>query len=161
GESLLPANLPLFDRLGIGNAVRDIGLYKPGAEFVSDLYGGKSNLFFFANATHLISTYSYQVRRATFDKLLFDNCRARGARTTETIRVPDVDFAGGERPTVSAEGADGARTTWRPRFVVDASGRDTLMANKLGLKTANKRNNTAAIFGHFMGVPRRPGDAEG
>ena len=76
GESLLPANLPLFDRLGIADEVRSIGLYKPGAEFVSDFHG-KTNLFFFANATHLVATHSYQVRRATFDKLLFDNCQRR------------------------------------------------------------------------------------
>jgi flavin-dependent dehydrogenase len=160
GESLLPANLPLFDQLGLGEAVREIGLYKPGAEFVSDLYG-KTNLFFFATATHLVSTYSYQVRRATFDRLLFENCRRRGARTFENTRVSEIAFEDGERPAVTAVGSDGATTVWRPRFVVDASGRDALMAGMLGLKTVNKRNNTAAIFGHFTGVPRREGAAEG
>ncbi|MEJ0070367.1 MAG: FAD-dependent oxidoreductase [Pseudomonadota bacterium] len=159
GESLLPANLPLFDRLGIAEEVRRIGLYKPGAEFVSDFYG-KSNLFFFANASHLVATHSYQVRRAAFDQLLFDNCRRRGARTVENTRVTDIALTG-ERPAVTAVGSDGTTTTWRPRFVVDASGRDTVMANKLGLKTSNKRNNTAAIFGHFTGVPGRQGAAAG
>jgi flavin-dependent dehydrogenase len=160
GESLLPANLPLFDRLGLGDTIRAIGLYKPGAEFVSDYYA-KTNLFFFANATHLISSHAYQVRRATFDQVLFDNCRARGARTFENTRVTDIDFEARERPVVSALRGDGTRVTWRPRFVVDASGRDTVMASKLGIKTVNKRNNTAAIFGHFTGVPRRDGAAEG
>jgi flavin-dependent dehydrogenase len=160
GESLLPANLPLFDRLGLSEAVRDIGLYKPGAEFVSDDYG-KSNLFFFANASHLVATHSYQIRRATFDQLLFANCRRRGARTFENMRVTDIALAGAERPVVTAVGSDGATATWRPRFVVDASGRDTVLASQLGLKTVNKRNNTAAIFGHFTGVPRREGSAEG
>ncbi len=159
GESLLPANLPLFERLGLSDAVRGIGLFKPGAEFVSDLYA-KSNLFFFANATHLVSTYSYQVRRATFDQLLFENCRSRGARTYETTRVTDIAFGSDDRPTVTAV-RDGETITWRPRFVVDASGRDTFIASKLGLKTVNKRNNTAAIFGQFTGVPRREGAAEG
>jgi flavin-dependent dehydrogenase len=159
GESLLPANLPLFDRLGIGDEVRRIGLYKPGAEFVSDFHG-KTNMFLFATATHLVATHSYQVRRATFDQLLFDNCRRRGARTVENTRVTDITLTG-ERPVVTAVGNDGTTTTWRPRFVVDASGRDTVMANKLGLKAANKRNNTAAIFGHFTGVPRREGAAAG
>jgi flavin-dependent dehydrogenase len=160
GESLLPANLPLFDRLGLGTAIRDIGLYKPGAEFVSDHYG-KTNTFFFATASHLISKHAYQVRRSVFDQVLFENCRARGARTVENTRVTDIDFDAGERPAVSALANDGAHMIWRPRFVIDASGRDTFMASKLGIKTVNKRNNTAAIFGHFMGVPRREGDAEG
>jgi len=36
GESLLPLNLPLFDRLGISDEVHRIGVYKPGADLVSD-----------------------------------------------------------------------------------------------------------------------------
>ena len=159
GESLLPANLPLFERLGLKDAVHQIGLFKPGAEFVSDRYS-KSNLFFFANATHLISTHSYQVRRATFDQLLFENCRKKGARAYERARVTDIAFEGDDRPAVTAI-QEGETVTWRPRFVVDASGRDTFIAGKLGLKSVNKRNNSAAIFGHFAGVPRRDGAAEG
>ena len=36
GESLLPRNLALIDRLGLRDAVHAIGQYKPGAEFVDD-----------------------------------------------------------------------------------------------------------------------------
>ena len=165
GESLLPANLPLFERLGIGAAVREIGLYKPGAEFVSDYYGGKSNLFFFNSVSYLVASHSYQVRRAAFDKLLFETCRRHGARTFENTRVTEIALdgaaAGAERAAVTAVRGDGESVTWHPRFVVDASGRDTVIASKLGLKAVNKRNNTAAIFGHFSGVPRRDGAAEG
>ena len=35
GESLLPLNLPLFERLGVADEVRRIGVYKPGAEQIS------------------------------------------------------------------------------------------------------------------------------
>jgi len=160
GESLLPANLPLFEQMGIAEDVHRIGLFKPGAEFVSDRYQ-KSNLFFFETASHLIASHSYHVRRATFDQLLFENCRRHRARTFENTRVTEVSFPPGERAVVSARGADGAVSVWRPRFVVDATGRDTLLASQLGLKTANKRNNSAAVFGHFSGVPRRAGAAEG
>lgn len=160
GESLLPANLPLFERLGLAEDVHRIGLFKPGAEFVSDRYR-KSNLFFFATASHLIASHAYQVRRATFDQLLFENCRRRRARAFENTRVTEVAFPEGERPVVTARRGDGATSVWRPRFVVDATGRDTLLASQLDLKTVNKRNSTAAIFGHFSGVPRRAGAAEG
>src|SRR3954470_22913215 len=66
GESLLPANLPLIDRLGLAEEIKRIGVYKPGAEFVSDTYD-KINLCMFATATHFISTHAYQVVRAQFD----------------------------------------------------------------------------------------------
>src|SRR5687767_15732959 len=35
GESLLPFNMPLFDRLGVGKEIEAIGIPKYGAEFVS------------------------------------------------------------------------------------------------------------------------------
>jgi flavin-dependent dehydrogenase len=58
-------------------------------------------------------------------------------------------------------GPDGAPTPWFPRFLVDASGRDTLLLTRLGLKRVDKRNNTAAVFGHFRNVSRGSGSAAG
>ncbi len=36
GESLLPMNLPILERLGVLDEIRDIGLRKNGAEFISE-----------------------------------------------------------------------------------------------------------------------------
>jgi 2-polyprenyl-6-methoxyphenol hydroxylase-like FAD-dependent oxidoreductase len=36
GESLLPQNLRVFDRLGLRDDLARIGVFKPGAAFVSD-----------------------------------------------------------------------------------------------------------------------------
>src|SRR5580658_8556986 len=49
GESLLPFNLPLFERLGVKAEMERIGMPKYGAEFVS-IYDGKVSGFEFANA---------------------------------------------------------------------------------------------------------------
>ena len=38
GESLLPANLPLFERMGLAEEIKAIGMEKWGAEFVSPLH---------------------------------------------------------------------------------------------------------------------------
>jgi flavin-dependent dehydrogenase len=158
GESLLPLNLPLFDRLGVAEDVRRIGVYKPGAELVSDAHGAATT-FRFADNPYLSVGYSYQVRRADFDKLLLDNSRRLGAEVMEGTRVTDITIDG--RPCVTAVGPDGIPTRWVARFLVDASGRDTLLANQLKLKRIDKRNNTAAVFGHFRNVPRLPGDKAG
>jgi flavin-dependent dehydrogenase len=74
GESLLPLNLPLFDRLGVAEDIRRIGIYKPGAEVISDAHE-RATTFLFANNPNLPIKYSYHVRRADFDKLLLDNSR--------------------------------------------------------------------------------------
>jgi flavin-dependent dehydrogenase len=36
GESLLPMNLPVFERLGVLDKVRAMGVHKPGADFEAD-----------------------------------------------------------------------------------------------------------------------------
>ena len=43
GESLLPMNMPLFDRLGVRTEVEAIGIRKHGAEFVSPWHDHSSH----------------------------------------------------------------------------------------------------------------------
>ncbi len=161
GESLLPRNTAILDRLGLSEQVAALGVHKPGAEFVSDATGQRVH-FSFALGLDQQYTYSWQVRRSEFDKLLFDTAAARGARTEQGTRVTAMQFAAlGGRAQVEATGPDGAIRRYAPRFVLDASGRDTFLASKLGTKRSNKHNTTAALYGHFRGVERRSGELEG
>ena len=160
GESLLPLNLPLFERLGVAEEVERIGVYKPGAEVCSDEHA-ETTTFRFDRNPYLGVDHSYHVRRSEFDKLLLDNSRRLGATVLEAMRVTEVEFGAEGRSMVTAAGHDGAPSTWLTRFVVDASGRDTLLLSRLGLKRVDKRNNTAAVFGHFRNVCRCNGSAEG
>ena len=89
GESLLPLNLPLFERLGVAKEIERIGVYKPGAELVSDAHEA-AGTFRFSDNPYLSVGYSYQVRRAEFDKLLLDNSRRLGAEVREEVRVTNV-----------------------------------------------------------------------
>ncbi|SHJ87531.1 hypothetical protein SAMN02745194_03611 [Roseomonas rosea] len=161
GESLLPRNLDILERLGMLEAVREMGVHKPGAEFVSDRTG-RSCPFPFAHALNKARTFSWQVRRSDFDAALFANAARLGATALEETRVTDIAFgARGERAMVTARTKEGVDLTFRPRFVLDASGRDTFLAGKLRLKESNKYNNTAAMYAHFTGVERREGELDG
>ena len=161
GESLLPLNTEIFDRLGITADVAAVGQHKPGAEFVSDATG-RAVQFSFAQGLDQRFTSSWQVPRAALDDILFRTARERGARTHEATRVTAVTpGARGERARVEAVGPDGEPIVYAPRFVLDASGRDTFMAGRLRTKQSNKHNNTAALFAHFRGVERRTGDLDG
>src|SRR6185436_6604541 len=104
--------------------------------------------------------YAWQVRRSQLDEILFRDAAAKGARTFEGERVREIAFDG-DGATVRVELGDGTRRTWRARFVVDASGRDTLLANQLRCKEKNKRHNSSALYGHFTGAERLPGKLEG
>lgn len=160
GESLLPLNTALFDRLGITARVAAMGTHKPGAEFVAD-NTGKEVQFNFSNGLDKRYQSSWQVRRADLDALLFETAEARGARTLQETRITSyVPGAEGARSRVTAVDAEG-EISIAPRFVLDASGRDTFMAGKLGLKEANRRNNTAAVYAHYTGAEFRSGDRTG
>ena len=160
GESLLPANLDIFERLGLLEEVRGIGVHKPGAEFVSDRTG-RSCAFPFAKALNKARTHAWQVKRAELDALLFANARRKGATTLENTRVTDIAFAKGERATVRAKAENGQEITFHPRYVLDASGRDTFLAGRMRVKVMNKYNNTAAMYAHFQRVQRREGELDG
>lgn len=160
GESLLPHNLPLLDRLGIRDQVEASSMTKHGIEFVS-AYHGKTVTFDFARALDRRFPYSFQVRRSTFDHILLKNAAAKGAEVIEGCRVTAVDFPEGADPRIQARDETGVERSWTTRFVVDASGRDTLLAAQLGLKVRNPKNNSAAMYAHFTGARRLTGKDEG
>jgi flavin-dependent dehydrogenase len=161
GESLLPRNLDIFERLGVLDQVCGIGVHKPGAEFVSDRTG-RSCAFPFAHALNRDRTHAWQVKRAELDALLFRNAIQLGADARQETRVTDIRLGtGGARSAVTARTASGETLEWQPRYVLDASGRDTFMATRMKVKDSNKYNNTAAIYAHFKGVIRREGELDG
>jgi len=160
GESLLPQNLPLFERLGVADEVRAIGMEKWGAEFVSPRHEWTSRLLF-ADAWDRSQPYAYQVRRSQFDEILFRNAARRGALVMEGCRVREVEFARADGAWLRVQREDGGQERWHARFVVDASGRDTFLGGRLGVKRRNPRHNSAAIFAHFRGVQRHAGPRGG
>jgi flavin-dependent dehydrogenase len=159
GESLLPANVALFEQLGLREQVEKIGMPKWGVEFVSPDHAHRSYLEF-GDAWDKSMPYAWQVRRSELDELLFRHAAECGATTVEGCKVHDVRFDG-EGATLDATCDDGTQRRWRARFVVDASGRDTLLANQFGSKQKLARHNSAALFGHFTGAERLPGRLEG
>lgn len=161
GESLLPMNMPILERLGVMDEVRRIGVFKPGAEFVSDHPGKEPQTYYFRDAWYEDPGHAYQVKREDFDKILFDNAARRGAETHEGIRVTDVTFLGRKGVRVHASDAHGREFAWHADWLLDASGRDTFLSKKLGWKKKNPRHNSAALFGHFRNVRRREGEDAG
>jgi flavin-dependent dehydrogenase len=161
GESLLPANLPLLERLGVAEAVKAIGIEKWGAEFVSPWHEHKQS-FEFADAMDKSMPMAYQVRRAEFDEILIRNASRKNARVVEGCQVREVDFLPGNTGALAqARHDDGSIETVHARFVLDASGRDTFLGNRFKAKRRNRKHNSAAIYAHFSGAERSPGRAAG
>ncbi len=160
GESLLPLSLPYLDRLGVRDEVERIGLRKYAAEFHS-VYHGKSATFDFGDALQRDYPYAYEVRRSEFDHVLLQNAARKGAIVHEGWRVDGAALDGSGIRTLSATDESGERATWQARFYIDATGRDTFMADLLGVKESNPKHRSAALYAHFGGAERGTGRDEG
>ena len=162
GESLLPANMPLLEDLGVAEQVKKIGLLKLGIEFNSPEHENVS-LIEFSECWNKDLSWAYQVRRSEFDEILFRHAAKAGVQTIENCRVRDVYFDDkGIAPVrIHANTENGQTQLFEAKFLVDASGRDTFLADKYKTKQKNKKHNSAAIFGHFNHATRLQGEKEG
>ncbi|MHB8723611.1 MAG: NAD(P)/FAD-dependent oxidoreductase, partial [Steroidobacteraceae bacterium] len=156
GESLLPMNLPIFERLGVLDKVRALGVFKPGADFEADNERGY-NTYAFARAIGASPPHAFQVWRQDFDKMLYDHARECGVDAREGQEVVKVEQIGPRDTHLEVNTDEGRSYRVQARYVVDASGRDAFLSAKKKLRRKNAQHQSAAIFGHFRGAERRPG----
>ena len=89
--------------------------------------------------------------RADIDQFLFEAAKKHGADAIEGVRVDDVAIDGsGVRITLSN------KTTLESEYVIDATGRTSVLANHFGVRedTARFRTNSRTLFCHMSGVRR-------
>jgi flavin-dependent dehydrogenase len=159
GESLLPMNLPVFERLGVLDKVRELGVFKRGADFEADNEQGY-NTYAFDRAIGASPPHAYQVWRQDFDQMLFAHARQCGADTREGHEVVNAKQQGPRDTRLDVRG-EGGTYAIQARYVVDATGRDALLSTKRKLRRKNREHQSAAIFGHFRGAEPRSGEDAG
>ncbi|HVT03255.1 MAG TPA: NAD(P)/FAD-dependent oxidoreductase [Thermoanaerobaculia bacterium] len=162
GESLLPYNNDLFQRLGVVDEMEKGPFFpKFGAGFVTA--DGEVG-YTFRFKTNLPPKYakSYQVERAEFDHLLLKNAARTGVDVREETTVLDVDLSSESRPTVKAKTPTGQEVTFDARFIVDASGNGGVIGRRYGTKVDDKDLKKIAIFAHYRNVePSAKGEDAG
>lgn len=158
GESLLPANVPILEELGVLERVRALGVLKLGADFPKD---DGHVTFHFERALGDTPGYAFQVRRDQFDQALFEHARENGVDARDGCKVTAVRVSGIGSVEAEVDDGSGRHSTVRARYLVDASGRDTVLGNRFKLKRKNPKHQSAAIFAHFRGVERRAGEDQG
>src|SRR5262249_53428986 len=160
GESLLPANVPLFDRLGLTPQLEAAGfIRKYGAVFTDDLEG-RSPVSFNFRTGPTWADHAYNVPRADFDRLLLEFAAKVGAAVFEgaEIRAVVVDR---ERVRLRVSTDDGGAYAVETAFLVDASGRDAVLARHLGRRHEMPSLGKVALFAHYRSAQRWPGRLEG
>ena len=161
GESLMPYTWFTFERLGVLEWLKRSGSpLKQSVQFVSTSGKVSQPFYFFETIKHDCAT-TWQILRSDFDKMMLENAGAKGADIRQGVVVRDVLTEGNQVIGVRAHNAGGGSETFRSSVVVDASGRDTLLANKLGWKRRDPELNKIAIFTYFKGAIRDPGLDEG
>jgi len=152
GESLLPFSMETFTRLGIQEKLRAGFVEKFGGE-IAEAGGEKAAKFYFKDGFGSRTYRSYQVTRSKFDKMLLDHAAESGAEVREETVVENVEFD-----------RDGAilflrrpSENIRARYVIDASGRNSVIGNKFKLKKSYQHLQKLSLFAHYEGLEREQG----
>jgi len=159
GESLMPATMLLLEELGAKAAIEERGFQlKYGASFIDEENNAATQTFYFLPGQPW-PNYSYQVPRAEFDTVLLEHATKRGVTVFQPATVEGTEFdAGGVTLTVSGENG---RFSVRAKMLVDATGRDALLATRYGRRTRIPNLGKVALFAHYKGAARRSGLEEG
>src|SRR2546425_6237223 len=132
GESLLPFSMKAFTRLGLHEKILRAGFMK---KFGGEMFGScseKGNKFYFKDAYRSQTDHSYQVTRADFDKVLLDHAAESGAEVHEETSVERVTFS--DEDVDLRLTANGSSRNIRARYLIDASGRNSVLGTHFGIK---------------------------
>jgi flavin-dependent dehydrogenase len=151
-ESLVPRLTEIFQRLGIEEQVRALGVRKPGVTFAFD--DGDDFELSFSALRGVLPNYAYNVPRREFDQFLLDTALAAGASYVETVAKLDADPA---LDSVCLAPETLARTpAWdgaTPDVIIDASGRRRLFAKLLGISAETGPRRDISHFAHYENAP--------
>jgi flavin-dependent dehydrogenase len=163
GESLLPKSLDVLEVVGVLPAVRDRYLVKRGARFVDGADGRRTARYAFADAFHPKWDHAFQVPRDDFDAQLFAHAGACGAELRERWTATRLVFDGARAAGIEARAPDGTSHALAARFVVDASGRDAMMARAAGPSGVTRlaHLDRTALYTQVRGAWRDEGDRSG
>ncbi len=166
GESLMPETYWTFERLGVLDKLKSSTCPKKYSVQFVNARGKTSQPFYFHQHDPRECSQTWQVLRSEFDKMLFDNAAEKGADCRDGVRVLDVLFDspanGGQRAVgVKTQSSTGAPQEIASRVVIDATGQQSLIATRLGIRRENPDLRKSAIWTYFRGVRRDPGVDEG
>jgi flavin-dependent dehydrogenase len=153
GESMLPASSDTLERMGVKEKVDQGGfLIKYGGEICSACGAARAR-FYFRNGLNAKRHTSYQVERAKFDQILLDHARGTGCDVREQTPVDKFDF---DAHGVMIHCNNGSLVV-RAKYLLDCSGRNSLIANRFHLKQAYPNLKKFSVFAHYDHVGRPHG----
>ena len=157
GESLLPKCMEHFEETGLLDHLKAQNYQvKRGARFVR---GDKLCWFDFSEQYTKGWTWTWQVPRGHFDKVLADAVVDRGVELDYETTVTDIQMHGTSSIT-TVEKKDGSQERIMARFLIDASGYGRVIPRLFGLEKDSGMPPRRAIFAHYEDK-KRPGGEDG
>lgn len=157
GESLLPFSMRAFTRLGLHEKFARAGFMEKFGGEMHGACGGEGVKFYFEDGFRSQTDRSYQVTRADFDKVLLDHAAESGAEVREETSVEKIDFSD-EGATIAISGKEnGVAKEIQARYVIDASGRNSILCAKFKLKKNYEHLQKVSVFAHYDGMTRAEG----
>jgi flavin-dependent dehydrogenase len=161
GESLIPETYWVLKRLNmLPKMQRSHFVKKYSVQFVSGDGRLSAPFYFWDNKPHECSQ-TWQVVRSEFDQMMLENAREHGVDVNEGVRVMDVLFDGERAVGVTIRNEDGSMRDVPAKVVVDASGQNGLIQNRLRLRVWDPLLNKGAIWTYWKGAYRDTGRDEG
>ena len=164
GESLMPESYWVFERLGMLPKLRDSEFVKKYSVQFITATGRESAPFFFEDRDPRECSQTWQVPRDRFDLMMLDNARERGATVWEEANVTEVllepataDDLPAARGVVVQRKGEGKPLRVGAKVVVDATGTNTLLSRKLGIRRSDPKLRKASVFSHYKGCRRDEG----
>ncbi len=149
GESLVPAVIPILQRLGIEQETASFSRVKPGVSFIwspADRFS-----FSFARFAPGVFPYAYNIPRPRFDDTLLAHAVAAGVDRVVAHARLEATSDGARELGLSAETLAAAPMLEgrQPDLVVDATGRARLGARALAIGAHFGPRKDVAHFAHF------------
>ncbi len=162
GESLMPFCWFTLDRLGVTARMDEIGFqHKKSVQFATTDGRISAPFYFFQHLDHPAAT-TWQVERETFDTMLLDNARSKGAEVRESTTALDfLKDDNGRVLGVKARTGDEDAFEVTAKVTLDCTGRDALYQRKHGTRKRDPKLNKVSIWTLFRGAKRDPGLDEG
>ena len=161
GESLLPASVRIFERLGVHERIRESFILKPGGKW---LYGSVEVAGDFSKSDRKSSfkqhPYSYLVERCDFDQILINRSQECGAEVHFGCEVHDVLTENRRIIGVRCRDRAGKINEHHARLVIDATGLRALIPSKLGVREITQPQRMG-IYAQYAARPTREDVTEG
>src|SRR6266487_929090 len=155
GESLLPFSMKAFTRLGLHEKFLRAGFMKKHGGEILGACSEPGTKFYFKDGYRSQTDHAYQVTRSDFDKLLLDHAAECGAEVHEDTSVDRVQFS--KDDVALTIRSNGASHTIQARYVIDASGRASMLGRQFQIKKTYSHLQKLSIFAHYDGVWRAEG----